>query len=116
MQMRDRFSLRLKDAYIGAISVLLIVLAILLAPIGASFRTMPTVTIFLLFSPAALIAVYSLFFERSKLYGTLALLMIAIAVATQPLAWFWAKLYTPEAVAFVAFCVLVSVLKRFRNP
>ncbi len=98
----------------GFISVLLIVLAILLAPLLAFSRTMPAVTLFLLFSPATLIAVYSIFFEQSKLYGTLGVVLIAIAVVMQPLAWYWAKVFLPEAVVFVAFCLVVSVLKRYR--
>ena len=100
----------------GAISVLLIVLAILLVPLVASFGTLPTIALLLLFSPSTLIAVYSLFFEQSKFYGTLGLLLIGIAVMIQPLAWYWAKVYIPEAVAFVAFCIAVSALNRLRHP
>jgi hypothetical protein len=113
--MRNPFSPRLEHACTGFISVLLIVLVTLLAPPLAFSRTMPTVTLFLLLSPATMIAVYSVFFEQSKLYGTLGLVLIAIAVVMQPLAGYWAKVFLPEAAVFAAFCVVVSVLKRCRN-
>jgi hypothetical protein len=116
MRMGNWFSLRLRDAWMGAIGIVLIVLGIVLTLLVASFRIMPTTILFLLFSPAILIAVYSLFFEQSKLYGTLGLLLIGVAVSIQPIAGYWAKLYVPEAVAFVAFCLVIWALERFRHP
>jgi hypothetical protein len=114
--MENWFSLRLGDAWVGAIGVLLTVLGMILLPLFAWFAMMPTTILFLLFSPAILIAVYSLFFEQSKFYGTLGFLLIGVAVLIQPLAWYWAKLYVPEAVAFVALSIVIWALGRFRHP
>jgi hypothetical protein len=112
----NRFSLRLRDASMGAIGILLIVLGIILVPLAASFGMMPIIMLFALFSPAVLIAIYSLFFEQSKIYGVLGLFLTGVAVLIQPLASYWAELCAPEMVAFVAFCTLLSLLKRFRYP
>ena len=75
----------------GAIGVLMIVLGITMAPVVPSLGILPTTILFLLLSPAMLIAVYSLFFEQSKFYGILGCALIGVAVLIQPLAWYWAK-------------------------
>jgi len=64
------------------------------------------------FPPAILGAVYSLFFEASKLYGALALLLAGIVLLVQPLTWDWFGIYLPFACAFTALCAVVRVLER----
>jgi len=116
MRMGNWFSLRFQNAWMGAIGVLMIVLGITMAPVVASLGIMPTTILFLLLSPAMLIALYSLFFEQSKFYGILGCALIGVAVLIQPLAWYWAKLCVPEGVAFVAFCLVISALRGFGRP
>ena len=118
-------ALRFRDALLGAISLLLVVLAVILLLLVTSFggaesslRRVFSILFFLfffLFPPAILSAVYSLFFEKSKLYGTLSVLLAAIVVLVQPLAWPWLDLYSPTGCAFTIFCALVRLLKRRPN-
>ena len=70
--MGNLFSLRLRDAWTGAIGVFIVVLGVIMGPVAASLGLIPTTIVFLFFSPAMVIAVYSLCFERSKFYGILA--------------------------------------------
>ena len=65
----------------------------------------------LLFPPAILSAVYSLFFEKSKLYGGLNVLLIGILVLLQPPAWHWLSFYLPIVCVFTIFCAVVWALK-----
>jgi hypothetical protein len=69
----------------------------------------------LLFPPATLSAVYSLFFEKSKFYGALTAFLISIVVWLQPLAWRWLSLYLPIVCVFTIFCGVVWALKRRAN-
>jgi hypothetical protein len=123
-QMSDRLSLRFRDAPLGTIGLLLIVLGVMLFPLAASCGgTAPSLRrvfsvlsiLFLLFPPAILSAVYSLFFEKSKLYGGLNVLLVSIVVLLQPLAWQWLSLYLPIVCVFTIFCAVVSLLKRRPN-
>ena len=118
-QMRNWLSLRFRDAPAGAISLLFIVFGVMLLPLAASFGgTGPSIrrvfsVLFFLFPPAILSAVYSLFFEKSKLYGGLDVLLASIVLLAQPLAWYWLSLYVPTACVFTIFCIVVWFLKRF---
>ncbi len=124
-QMSDWLSLRFRDAPLGAIGLLLIVLGVMLFPLVASFggtapwslrRVLSVLSIlFLMFPLAILSAVYSLFFEKSKFYGGLNVLLVCIVVLLQPLAWHWMSLYLPMVCLFTMFCGVVSLLKRRPN-
>lgn len=123
--MSDWLTLRFRDAPLGAIGLLLIVLGVMLFPLAASFGgTVPSSlgrvlsvlsVLFLLFPPAILSAVYSLFFEKSKFYGGLNVLLVCIVVSLQPLAWHWLGLYLPIVCVFTIFCAVVRALKRRPN-
>ncbi len=124
LQMRNWLSMRFRDAPLGAISSLLIVLGVILFPLAGSFGgTAPSLrrvlsvfsVLFLLFPPAILSAVYSLFFEKSKFYGGLNVLLVSIVVFLQPLAWHWLSLYLPIVCAFTIFCAVVRALRRRPN-
>jgi len=117
LQMRNWLSLRFRDAPLGAISLLLVVLGVILLPIATSFggaelsiRTAFSILLFL-FPPAILSAVYTLFFEKSKLCGSLSVLLATIVLWVQPLAWHWLNLYLPIGCAFTIFCAVVRALK-----
>jgi hypothetical protein len=117
-QMSDWLSLRFRNAPLGAISSLLIMLGLILFPLATSFggaessiRKAFSILLFL-FPPAILSAVYSLFFEKSKLYGSLSVLLAAIVLLVQPLAWHVPDLYLPIGCAFTIFCAVVRALKR----
>jgi hypothetical protein len=124
-QMSDWLSLRFRNAPLGAIGLLLIVLGVMLFPLAASFgwtapsslrRVLSVLSIlFLLFPPAILSAVYSLFFEKSKFYGGLNGLLVCIVVLLQPLAWHWINLYLPIVCVFTIFCAVMWVLKSRSN-
>jgi hypothetical protein len=124
-QMSDCLSLRFRDAPLGAIGLLLIVLGVMLFPLAASFggtapsslrRVLSVLSIlFLLFPPATLSAVYSLFFEKSKFYGGLSVLLVSTIVLLQPLARHWLSLYLPIVCVFTIFCAVVWVLKHCSN-
>lgn len=121
----DWLSLRFRDAPLGAIGLLLIVLGVMLFPMAASLGgTLPSTlrsvlsvisVLVLLFPPAILSAVYSLFFEKSKFYGGLNALLVCIVVSLQPLAWHWLSLYLPIVCVFTIFCALIWALKRRPN-
>jgi uncharacterized membrane protein YfcA len=121
LQMRNWSSLRFRDALLGAISLLLIVLGVILLPLATSFGGAESSVrkafsiLFFLFPPAILSAVYSLFFEKSKLYGSLSVLLAAIVLLVQPLAWHWLDLYLPIGCTFTIFCAVVRALKRRPN-
>ena len=113
--------MRFHDAALGAISLFLIVLGVVLLPLATSFGGVESSVrktfsiLFFLFPPAILSAVYSLFFEKSKLYGSLSVLLAAIVLSVQPLAWHWLSLYLPIACVFTIFCAVVRALKRRPN-
>ena len=117
-------SLRFRDAPLGMIGLFLIALGVMFFPLAGSFggtvpslRRVPSVLsiLFLLFPPAILSSVYSLFFEKSKFYGGLNVLLVSIIVLLQPLAWHSLKLYLPIACVFTIFCAVVWALKRRPN-
>ena len=124
--MSDWQSVRFRDAPLGTIGLLLIVLGVMLFSLAASFggtapsslrRVLSVLSVlFLLFPPAILSAVYSLFFEKSKFYGGLNVLLVCIVVSIQPLAWHWLSLYLPIVCVFTIFCALIWALKRRQNP
>jgi hypothetical protein len=112
--------LRFHDARLGAIGLLLIALGVMLFPLVASFgatapslrRALSIVSILLLlFPPAILGTVYSLFFEKSKLYGGLSVLLISIVVLRQPIAWHWLSFYLPIVFVFTIFCAVAWALQ-----
>jgi hypothetical protein len=111
-----RRSLRLSDAPVGAAALGSIVSAVLMIPVSSSFvgRETPLIRVLsiviLLFAPAILGAIYSLFFEKSKVYGSLDLLLAGIALALQPVAWVWLTMYFPFVLAFTVFCAIVRLM------
>jgi hypothetical protein len=112
-------SLRFRDAPIGVIGLLSVALAVILLPFIALSQTQPSLNaalgiVFFLFAPATLSALYSLFFERSKVYGGFDLGLAAIVVLVQPFTWYWVILYVPVALVFLILCVVVWLLER--NP
>ena len=120
--MSSWLSLRFRDASVGTISVALIVFAVMLFPLAASLgATEPPIRrvlsiLFFFFPPAILGALYSLFFEKSKVYGCLSILLASIVFLLQPLVWYWLSLYFPIGLAFTVFCALVWALKRRLSP
>jgi hypothetical protein len=111
----DLRSLRLRDAPVGAAALGSIVSAVLVILVGSSFRTGIPLSkalsvIILLFSPAILGAIYSLFFEQSKLYGVLGLLLAGFVLLIRPFTWVWLSLYFPFAFAFTVFCAIVRLI------
>jgi hypothetical protein len=117
----DLFSLRPGDAPIGTTALASMIFGVVVIPIGASFgeKGIPLswiLPIFIfLFPPAMLGGIYSLFFERSKVCGSLDLLLAAIVLLVQPLTWYWVNLYLPFAGAFTIFCGVVRMLERKRK-
>ena len=98
-----------------------IVLGVMLFPVAtafggidASLRRVLFIVLFL-FPPAILSAVYSVFFEKSKFYGGLSILLITIALLVQPLAWHWLYPYLPIGCVFIIFCAVVWALRRCPN-
>jgi hypothetical protein len=65
----------------------------------------------LFFAPALLGAIYSLVFEKSKVYSVIDLALAGIALRMLPFAWYWMGLYLPFACAFAAFCAVVRLLE-----
>src|SRR5258708_19430669 len=122
VQMSNWLSLRFRDGAVGTISLPRIVFAVMLFPLAASLgATEPSMRrvfsiLFFFFPPAILGALYSLFFEKSKLYGCLSILLASIVLLVQPLVWSWLRLYLPIGCAFTVFCALVWALKRRLNP
>jgi hypothetical protein len=111
-----RRSLRLRDAPVGAAALASIVSAVLMIPVGSSFagkgtplsRVLSIVILF--FAPAILGAIYSLFFEKSKVYGGLDLLLAGIVLVVQPFAWLWLSMYFPFVLAFTVFCAILRLI------
>lgn len=122
VQMSNWLSLRFRDASVGIISLALIVFAVMLFPLAASFgaaelsiRRVFSI-LFFFFPPAILGGLYSLFFEKSKLYGCLSILLASIVLLVQPLVRPWLSLYSPVGLAFTVFCALVWALERRLKP
>lgn len=120
-QMREWLSLRFRDAPLGAITLLLIVVGVILLPLATSLGGVePSIRrafsiLMFVFPPAILSAVYSLFFEKSKLSATLNVLLATIVLLVQPLVWHWLNLYLPVGCAFAIFCAVVWTLRRRVN-
>ena len=101
----DRRSLRLRDAPVGSAALGSIVSAVLMIPVGSSFAGKGTPLsrvlsiVILLFAPGILGAIYSLFFEKSKVYGSLDLLLAGIVLLVQPFTWVWLSMYFPFALS-----------------
>jgi hypothetical protein len=116
----DQLSVRLRDAPIGAAALILIVSGVLLIPVIGLFHRKLTplsralTIIILLFAPAILGAIYSLFFEKSKVYGSVDLLLASIAILVQPLTRPWLDMYLPFVCAFTVFCAVVRMLEHRR--
>jgi hypothetical protein len=116
-----RLSLRLHDAPIGVAALGSIVSGVLTIRVAELF-TAPRIPvsralsiIVLFFAPAVLGAIYSLVFERSKVYGSVDLALAGIALRMLPFAWYWMGLYFPFACAFTAFCAVVRLLEHRRK-
>lgn len=115
---RNRWlSLQPRDAPIGTVVLALIVAGVLMIRITESFGRQRTPTgrmlsvVILFFAPAILGGVYSLFFEKSKVYGILDLVLAGIALWLLPFTWVWLNTYLPFACILAAFCALVRVLE-----
>ena len=111
-----RRSLRPRDAPVGAAALGSIAFGVLMIPVASSFAgrgtplTRVLSIVILLFAPAILGAIYSLFFEKSKVYAALDLLLAGIVLVVQPFAWVWFRMYVPFAVAFAVFCAIVRLM------
>lgn len=118
----DRFSLRPRDALAGAIALIAIASGVLiiagLSHSGDERRVVSRMlsTVVLLFEPSILAALYSIFFERSKVYGIVDLLLVGLVILKLPFTWYWLKLYLPMACAFTLFCAAVWVLEQRGKP
>ncbi len=116
--LRDRISSRPRDAIAGALALLAIVAAVLLMSLQENFGSERTVLARMLsilvfvFAPASLAALYSLFFERSRVYGCIDLVLAFLVFRKQPFAWHWVEMYWPIACAFILFCAAVRVLEQ----
>jgi hypothetical protein len=116
-----RLSLRLRDAPMGVAALASIVSGVLTIRVAELFgaqwirvsRALAIVVLF--FAPAVLGAIYSLVFEKSKVYGSIDLALIGIALWMLPFAWYWMGLYIPFACAFTAFCAVVRLLEHGRK-
>jgi hypothetical protein len=108
--------LRLRDAPVGAAALGSIVSAVLMILVSSSFVRTGTplssalTIVILLFAPAILGAIYSLFFEKSKLYGGLDLVLAGLVLLVQPFTWVWLSMYFPFALAFTVFSAIVSLI------
>jgi hypothetical protein len=79
-------------------------------PVG---RALSIVVLF--FAPAVLGAIYSLVFEKSKVYSSIDLALAGIVLGMLRFAWYWMGLYFPFACAFTAFCAVVRWLEHGRK-
>lgn len=110
MNANERFSLRLRDARFGAAGLASIFSAMLIVSVVSSFSEKHLAgeralsIVFLVFSPAILGGVYSIFFEKSKVYGSVDLLLAGIVLLAKPFTWYWFDEYLPFAFVFVVFC------------
>jgi hypothetical protein len=116
-----RLSLRLRDAPIGVAALGSIVSGVLTIRVAQLFgsqairvsRALSIIVLF--FAPAVLGAIYSLVFEKSKVYGSIDLVLAGIVMWMLPFAWYWMGLYLPFACAFTAFCAVVRLLEHRRK-
>jgi|HubBroStandDraft_6_1064221.scaffolds.fasta_scaffold32710_2 hypothetical protein len=116
-----QLSLRLRDAPIGVAALGSIVSCALTIRAAALFgaqripvsRALSIVVLF--FAPALLGAIYSLVFEKSKVYSIIALALAGIALRMLPFAWYWVGMYLPFVCALAAFCAVVRLLQHRRK-
>ncbi|MGC1452240.1 MAG: hypothetical protein WA830_19595 [Candidatus Sulfotelmatobacter sp.] len=117
----NRLSLRLGGAPIGVASLASITSGILIIVVveslgGNRTAVKPALSIvILLFAPAMLGAIYSVFFEKSKLYGCFDLALSGAVLRMLPFTWYWLGMYVPFACAFTAFCAIVCFLQHRRK-
>lgn len=115
---RDRLSLRPRDALAGAIALMAVASGVLIIAGESRSGDERTVvsrilsTVVLLFAPSILAALYSIFFERSKVYGIVDMLFAGFVILKLPFTWYWLKLYLPVACAFTVFCAVVRALEQ----
>ena len=111
----NRLSMRLRDAPIGAVALGSIVSSVLMLAVFECGQRTPAsralLIVILLFAPAMLGAIYSLVFEKSKLYGSFDLALAGIVLRMLPFTWYWLGMYLPFACAFTAFCAVVRLLE-----
>jgi hypothetical protein len=116
-----RLSLRLHDAPIGVAALGSIVSGVLTIRVAQLFSTKPTPVsralsiVVLFFAPAVLGAIYSLVFEKSKVYSIIDLALAGIVLRMLPFALYWMGLYFPFVCAFTAFCAVVRLLEHRRK-
>ena len=111
-----RLSLQLHDAPIGVAALGSIVSGVLTIRVAELFgeqritvsRGLSIVVLF--FAPALLGAIYSLVFEKSKVYSSVDLALAGIVLRMLPFTWYWMALYLPFACAFTVFCAVVRLL------
>jgi len=114
-------SLQVRDAPIGGVALGSIVSGVLTIRAAALFgaqritvsRALSLVVLF--FAPALLGAIYSLVFEKSKVYSSIDLALAGIVLRMLPFTWYWMGLYLPFAFAFAAFCAVVRLLGHIRK-
>ena len=114
-------SLQLRDAPIGVAALGSIVSGVLTIRVAELFgaqsitvsRALSIVVLF--FAPALLGAIYSLAFEKSKVYGSVDLILAGIVFRILPFTWYWMGLYLPPACVFTVFCAVVRLLEHRRK-
>ena len=117
----NRLSLRLRDAPIGVAALGSIVSGILTIRVAELFGaqritvSLALSIVVLFFAPALLGAIYSLVFEKSKVYGSIDLALAGIVLRMLPFTWYWMGVYLPFACAFTAFCAVVRLLEHRRK-
>jgi hypothetical protein len=116
-----RLSLRLRDAPIGVAALASIVSGVLTIRAAELFGaqritvSLALSIVVLFFAPALLGAIYSLVFEKSKVYGSIDLALAGIVLRMLPFTWYWMGVYLPFACAFTAFCAVVRLLEHRRK-
>jgi len=117
----NRLSLRLRDAPMGVAALGSIVSGILTIRVAELFGaqritvSLALSIVVLFFAPALLGAIYSLVFEKSKVYSSVDLALAGIVLRMLPFTWYWMGMYLPFACAFTAFCAVVRLLAHRRK-
>ena len=112
-----RLSLRLHDAPIGVAALGLIVSGVLTIRIAQLFGAQPIPVsrvlsiVVLFFAPAVLGAIYSVVFEKSKVYSSIDLALAGIVLWMLPFARYLVDLYFPFTCGFTAFCAVIRWLE-----
>jgi len=117
----NKLSLRLHDAPIGVAALGLIVSGVLTIRVAELFgapripvsRALSIIVLF--FAPALLDTLFSLVFEKSKVYSIIDLALAGIALRMLPFALYWMGMYFPFVCAFTAFCAVVRLLEPRRK-